>query len=166
MPLQREENRHERPDLSDADPAEKRIRDLLRKPARLIYVVFCWPSWFSLCRAAAAHTLQRATGTFVKWWLWRPPCSSLSSFSLSGTASLERGNDFFPSPTNLLPPPFTGPARYSTASCGKSAQHSCWASFSSTNMDGFIISMASPWRPRSRSFYATPQRSFWDKLPP
>lgn len=40
MPLQREENRHERPDLSDADPAEKRDSRLVAETCRLIYVVF------------------------------------------------------------------------------------------------------------------------------
>lgn len=74
------------------------IRDLLRKPARLIYVVFLLALLVFAVQGSGAHTLQRATGTFVKWWPWRPPCSSLSSFSLSGTAS-RKGERFFPSPT-------------------------------------------------------------------
>lgn len=143
------------------------IRDLLRKPARLIYVVFLLALLVFAVQGSGStyppesyrdlrEVVAMATALFLFIFL----LTVWNGFSKGGTI-------FSLSDVNLLfPPPFTGPARYSTASCGKSAQHSCWASFSSTNMDGFIISMASPWRPWSRSFYATPQRSFWDKSPP
>ena len=121
------------------------IRDLLRKPARLIYVAFLL--------ALLVFAVQGSGSTY-------PPESYRD---LREVVAMATALFLF----IFLLTVWNGFSKgYSTASCGKSAQHSCWASFSSTNMDGFIISMASPWRPWSRSFYATPQRSFWDKLPP
>ena len=140
------------------------IRDLLRKPARLIYVVFLLALLVFAVQGSGStyppesyrdlrEVVAMATALFLFIFL----LTVWNGFSKGGTIfSLSDVNLLFPSPIH----------RTRTLFYGKSAQHSCWASFSSTNMDGFIISMASPWRPWSRSFYATPQRSFWDKLPP
>lgn len=143
------------------------IRDLLRKPARLIYVVFLLALLVFAVQGSGStyppesyrdlrEVVAMATALFLFIFL----LTVWNGFSKGGTIfSLSDVNLLFPSPIHRTRTLFYG------LLC-KSAQHSCWASFSSTNMDGFIISMASPWRPWSRSFYVTPQRSFWDKLPP
>lgn len=116
------------------------IRDLLRKPARLIYVVFLLALLVFAVQGSGStyppesyrdlrEVVAMATALFLFIFL----LTVWNGFSKGGTIfSLSDVNLLFPSPS-------PEPARHhSTASCGKSAQHSCLGTFfSSTNNGGF-----------------------------